>query len=75
VTAPSNPEELEIEYEAPPYPDWADEDEQRRAFVLECLGSADIDGRILLDNCALLAAWLKDGTVPPKDPGNIRRVK
>jgi hypothetical protein len=60
----------------PLYPTDAPFAEQRRAWVLSYLASSEIDGKILVENCALLTAWLESGTAPPKEaPRNIRQVK
>lgn len=57
------------------YPDTASQDEQRRAFLIEFCSSPDVDGKITVQNLALLEAWLKDGVVPeqPKK-GKLKEV-
>lgn len=60
--------DTQITLEPPAYPDSQPLDEQRRAFVLECLtqcGDApSIDGRIFVNNCDLVYAWLESRAVP-----------
>lgn len=56
--------EIEVDVEALLYPGQVDVDEQRRAFVLEHLANAEIDGHILALNCDILCQWLKTGCVP-----------
>lgn len=57
--------EQEIAVEASAYPDTVCEDEQRRAFVLECMTSCgdapSIDGRVFVANLELVCQWLKSG--------------
>ena len=70
-------EEPEIALETLPYPDWSDEDEQRRAFLVANCFSPEIDINIQLSAFEKLLPYLKDGTIPPKDdaPSKLRRVK
>jgi hypothetical protein len=46
------------------YPDWADDDEQRRAFVLEAIGSAasEMDAPTLSQMVIELAELLRTGS-------------
>ncbi len=57
-----------------PYPWATDDDERRRAFVLERL---TIDGAVpTLSVLAEIDAWLKDGTLPAPDSSKrLRPVK
>ena len=48
------------------YPDNVPIEEQRRAYVLDCIGSGDVDGRVLVANCKLLCDWLETGKLPVK---------
>ena len=57
------PEE-EIEY--PPFPDWADEDEQRRAFAVMHASGLELDDFSFFERCQRIVAYLKDGVVPGK---------
>ena len=54
--------------EPPTYPDLQSIDEQRRAYVLDCLtqcGDApSIDGRVFVGNLELVSRWLETGAVP-----------
>jgi hypothetical protein len=49
------------------YPHTAPLDEQRRAFVLETMADAELDGRLLVQNMDLVYKWLADGSVPPTE--------
>lgn len=40
--------------------------EKRRAFIFECMANAEIDGRILIENCAIADEWIKTGTRPTR---------
>ena len=62
----SDEPEEELSWEAPPFPDWADEDEQRRAFVLAQFANFDGDDFALFERRARGVAFLKDGVVPSK---------
>ena len=42
------------------------DDQKLRAYVLSQMASADIDGRILVENMNLVTEWIKDGTMPAK---------
>ena len=65
-------EEISVELDTT-YPACIDKtDEKRRAFVFECLANADIDGRILLKNCALAEEWIKSGTLPADEKPRLR---
>lgn len=58
------------------YPACVDVTEQRRAFILERMGSAEFDGAILLANMKQVEAWLKTGEIVTTKPeGKIRAVK
>jgi hypothetical protein len=61
-------EEEEPELEVWAYPDWADEDEQRRAFILSLFANAEIDIDILLKACVKAESYVKTGDVPPGKP-------
>jgi len=52
--------------EAETYPGWASDDEQRRAFVLEAVGSAasEMDAQALGQMILDLAEMLRTGTPP-----------
>jgi len=50
--------------EKSPYAWTTDRDEWRRAFVLELICSAEIDGGVLVKNLGAVTDWLKTGTVP-----------
>lgn len=53
---------------APPYP-WADDpDEIRRCFVLEHIGSSEIEARVLIENMQMVFEWLKTGQRPAPPP-------
>lgn len=67
TTAPEAPEEGPT-IEAEPYPDWAQEDEQRRAFVLDCIGGAasEMDTQTLCQMVVDLAEMLRTGAPPVK---------
>lgn len=67
TTATEIPEEgTTIEPE--PYPAWAEEDEQRRAFVLDCIGTAasEMDTQTLCHMVVDLAEMLRTGAPPVK---------
>lgn len=67
--------ELVAEEEAP-YP-WTDDlDEMRRCFVLEHIGSSEIEGRVLIENMHMVFEWLKTGQRPaPTSPPRGRMLK
>lgn len=71
--------EQEIAVEALSYPDTACADEQRRAFVLECMTSCgdapSIDGRVLVANLELVCQWLKCGAVAAPTEKSKRALK
>ncbi len=46
------------------YPENVSVDEQRRAFVLDCIGDGNIDGRVLAANCQTICEWIETGKVP-----------
>lgn len=58
----------EIAIDPVTYPQEQDIDEQRRAYVLECMtacGDApSIDGRIFVSNLNMVTEWLKSGALP-----------
>jgi hypothetical protein len=46
---------------------WSDDpDEHRRAFIIDIMANAEIEGQILVANMDAVFKWLKDGTVPTK---------
>ena len=46
---------------------WAeDTDEIRRAFIIDVMSDADIDGGVLVDNMNTVFQWLKSGELPKK---------
>jgi len=55
------------------YPAWADDDEQRRAFALECIGGAasEMDAQALGQMIIDLAELLRTGVPPVK----VKRLK
>jgi hypothetical protein len=62
---------VEVEDEPLFYPDTAELDEQRRAYILGKLyAPEDIDGKILVENMARIEAWLKTGVIPVEPPAN-----
>lgn len=64
-------DEIEAEAELLAYPEWAEQDEQRRAFALQCMTSCgdapSIDGHVFVANLVLVDAWLKTGAAPTKE--------
>jgi hypothetical protein len=68
--------EQESLIETEPYPDWADDDEQRRAFVLEAVGVAasELDAHTLGQLVVDLAEMLRTGTSPPTKTKRLRPV-
>lgn len=60
-----------VEAEIIGYPDCAELDEQRRAYVLQCLTSCgdapSIDGNVFVANLVLVDAWLRTGAAPTKE--------
>lgn len=44
-------------------------DEQRRAFIFGQMGSAEIDGKILVENMSLVEEWLRSGKTHAKEKG------
>lgn len=56
-------DEPEIVVEPPQYFWTNDPDEQRRAFIIETMSDADIDGPVLVSNMEAVFQWLKNGTV------------
>lgn len=46
------------------YPFAKTDEEKRRAFVVDMMATADIDGHILVQNMHLVCEWLRDGEVP-----------
>jgi len=64
-------EENSMEIET--YPAWADDDEQRRAFVLEAIGAAacEMDAQALGQMVVDLAEVLRTGVPPVK----VKRLK
>ena len=62
--------------EPKPYPESALLDEQRRAFVLNCIGQAasEIDAQGLSQMVLDIAETLKTGAMPPKRRGNLKPV-
>lgn len=42
------------------------DDQKLRAYVLSQMASADIDGRLLVENMNLVTEWIKNGTMPAK---------
>jgi hypothetical protein len=60
------PTEQEVTIEAETYPAWADDDEQRRAFVLEAVGSAasEMDAQALGQMILDLSETLRTGAPP-----------
>lgn len=71
-------DEEEIAVDPIAYPQEQDTDEQRRAYVLDCMtqsGDApSIDGRIFVANMNLIAEWLRSGTVQEPDRRRPRAV-
>jgi hypothetical protein len=47
------------------YPLWCNADEQRRAYVLQCLADSTIEGKILRSNCHEMEEYLRDGGKTP----------
>ena len=45
---------------------WAEGDEIRRAFIIDVMADADIDGKVLVDNMDAVFHWLKSGKVSRK---------
>lgn len=43
-----------------------DADEHRRAFIIDRMADAEIDGQVLVWNMDAVFKWLKDGTVSMK---------
>jgi len=69
-------DEIEIEADLLGYPDTVETEEQRRAYVLRYIGSGEIDGKVLVENCAIVEQWLKTGETPKaKDRPKIAPVK
>jgi hypothetical protein len=60
--------EIEVDSDALCYPATADESEQRRAFVLDCIGQAasEMDSPALCQMVIDLAEMLRTGAVPSK---------
>lgn len=51
---------------SPDFPWTDDPDEQRRAFILTLMASADIDGKILVENMRRVETWLRTGRAPAR---------
>lgn len=67
-------DEVEVEVEPAPsnYPDCIDDiDEKRRAFILQFVGSPDIDGKIMVSNCEIARIWIETGKAP-EDPRTVK---
>lgn len=44
---------------------WTDDvDEKRRAFVVNQMANADVDGKVLVENMHAVCDWLKSGALP-----------
>jgi hypothetical protein len=58
----------ENDFDAETYPAWADDDEQRRAYVLDCVGQAasEMDAQALGQMIVDLAEVLRTGVAPAK---------
>ena len=54
---------------------WAEGDEIRRAFIIDVMADADIDGKVLVENMDAIFHWLKSGELPKKvkKPNAIHR--
>ena len=76
MTTSGDAMEADDQDELESYPAWADDDEQRRAFILECIGVAasEVDaqtlGRMVLD----LAEILKTGVSPAPKTKRLRSI-
>lgn len=75
---PEDAEEIEValEYEDRPLYEFVpDGDARLRCFIYECVASAEVHGRILVENCQMAFDWIKAGTVPPaEEPSGKRRA-
>lgn len=68
MTTDTDPPEQERPSEPYPYPAQAAADEQRRAYVLECIGAAasEMDTQTLCQMVVDLAEMLRTGVVPTR---------
>jgi hypothetical protein len=76
MTTAGDVAEQDVLDELEPYPAWADDDEQRRAFILECIGvaAAELDAQSLGQMVIDLVEMLKTGTSPPPKVKRLRPV-
>jgi hypothetical protein len=76
ITAMNDVAEHETLVETESYPSWADDDEQRRAFVLEAVGVAasELDAHALGQMVVELAEMLRTGISPPPKTKRLRSV-
>lgn len=66
-------EDLEVEFIPDDYPYAPAGDAQLRCFVLECMGTADIDPDVMIVNMERVIAWIKGGVVIER-PFKLHRI-
>lgn len=67
--------EAEIVPEVLPKLPWAsDDDEMRRAYIVQEMATPDVDGKILVQNMELVFRWMKNGIVP-EGAGHVKKLR
>lgn len=60
-------DEPDIIAESVPYPEWADENEQRRAYIFAQLAPLEYDARVKIEEAQAWYEWITESTMPVKE--------